>query len=172
MRSGSSRGLFLLAFLGCSALIGTALYLEQVLGQEPCPLCIIQRIFVLLFGGLALIGALHGPSARGQKVYGAIGCLLALLGLLTAARQVWLQHMPADQVPACLPPLDYMMAALPLQTVVQKVLYGSADCAVVTWQFLGLSIAELSLIAFAVMTLASGWMLLRRHSGLAFAVRG
>ena len=41
---------YLACFLVCASLIGFALYLQYVVGEDPCPLCLLQRIaFMALF---------------------------------------------------------------------------------------------------------------------------
>ena len=146
----SSRRFFLLAFAGCVLIMLGALYLEHVVGLEPCPLCIVQRICVMLFAAVCLLAALQGPGKTGQRAYALLLLLIAAAGGGTAVRQVWLQSMPAEQLPACIPPLDYLMDSLPFQDVVRLVLHGSADCAEVNWTLFGLSIPELSLLGFVV----------------------
>ena len=98
----------------------------------------------------------------GQRGYAGLAGLAALAGAGTAGRQVWLQNIPADELPACLPSFDYMLEALPFQEVIRLVLHGSADCAEVNWTLLGMSIPEWSLLAFAGMVLFAGYQLLRR----------
>ena len=66
MSLASPRSLFLLAFLGCLALLGGALYLEHGVGLDPCPLCIVQRIFVILFG-LGVVTTGYAQSHWEQK---------------------------------------------------------------------------------------------------------
>jgi len=63
MPLASPRNLFALAFLACVAMMGAALYLEHVLGQEPCPLCIVQRILLIAFGLVCLVAG-HGRVAQ------------------------------------------------------------------------------------------------------------
>ncbi len=158
----SPRPLFLLAFLGCVLLMAAALYLEHVVGLAPCPLCVLQRICVIAFALICLLATVHGPARLGRRVYAALGLLMAGAGAGTAARQVWLQTVPADQLPACLPSLEYMMEALPFQEIVRVVLHGSADCAEIGWTMLGLSIPEWSLLAFIGMICFALLQLLRR----------
>ncbi|RJG12967.1 disulfide bond formation protein B [Pseudomonas cavernicola] len=163
MPLASPRSLFLLAFLACVALMGGALYLEHVLGLEPCPLCMVQRVFVIAFGLACLLAALHAPARGGRRVYSAVALLMAAGGAASAGRQVWLQNVPAEQLPACLPGLDFMMeSGWPILKIIGTVLHGTADCAEVSWTLFGMSIPEWSLLAFAGMLLFAVFQLLRR----------
>jgi disulfide bond formation protein DsbB len=163
MSLASPRALFLSGFIFCLAIIGGALYLEHVLGQQPCPLCIVQRACVMVFGLVCLLAALHAPGRGGQRAYALLAMLSAAAGAGTAGRQVWLQNVPADELPACLPSLDYMMQALPFQDIVRLVLHGSADCAEINWTLFGMSIPEWSLMAFSLMIVFTLYQLLRRN---------
>ena len=158
----SSRTLFLLAFVGCLLIMAGALYLEHVVGLQPCPLCVVQRVCVMLFGLLCLLAAVHGPGMLGQRLYAGLLMLITLTGAGTAARQVWLQSVPADQLPSCIPPLDYLMDTLPFQDIVQVVLHGRADCAEVSWTLFTLSVAEWSLLAFVGMLVFALLQMFRR----------
>ena len=162
MNLASPRSLFFFAFIGCTLMMIAALYLEHVVGLVPCPLCIVQRICVIGFGLICLIAAIQGPRRTGRRVYSVVALLFALAGGATAIRQVWLQNIPADQLPSCLPSLEYMMDALPFQEIVRLVLHGTAECAEVNWSLLGMSIPEWSLIAFIAMALLTFWQVLRR----------
>lgn len=137
-----------LGLLAGVAAIGFALYLQHVVGLSPCPLCILQRLAVLAVAAVLLVAVLHNPHRLGQRLYALLGLTAAGFGLGVAARHVWLQHTPADQVPACGPGLDYMLDVFPLQDVVSMVLRGSGECAVVDWTLLGFSLAELTVPVF------------------------
>ena len=118
----ASRFPSMLLFLGCSSLLAVGLYLEHGMGLEPCPLCIVQRIAFILIAMTALLGLVHNPKKTStQRVYAVCNLLFAGLGLLTAGRQIWLQTIPADQLPACLPSLEYMIEAFPFQEIVRLV---------------------------------------------------
>ena len=152
---------FALGAFACAALLGAAYYLQYYQGQDPCPLCLVQRVFYLLAGIVFLAGALHGPRSKGAAVYAALAILFALGGLATAARQVWLQHLPADMVPACGPDLPFMLEHFPISRTLTFLVRGSGQCAEVNWRFLGLSIAEWSLIAFTGFIVYSIWIATR-----------
>lgn len=149
----------------CAFLVGYAYYLQYFGNLEPCPLCIFQRVAVVALGVLFLVAALHDPARIGARVYGVLIDLVALAGIGVAARHVYIQSLPPDQVPACGATLDYMLEVLPLVEVVRKVLSASGECGVVDWQFLGLSMPWWVLIWLGLLgTLGvfANWSLLQR----------
>ena len=163
----ASRPLYLLAFIACVLLMCAALYLEHIVGLEPCPLCIVQRVAVILIALTCLAAVLHNPKPNNEKrttarCYGALVTLISVFGGAIASRQIWLQHQPADELPACLPSLDYMLDVLPFQEMLSLVFSGTAECAEVSWTFLGLSIAEGTLIAFVCFAVFGLMQLVRR----------
>lgn len=153
-----------LALLACLGAFFGALYLQHFQGLEPCPLCIFQRIGVLAAALFFFLALVHNPGARGQRIYAALAAIGTVGGGIVAARHVWLQHLPPDQVPACGPGLDYMLDVFPMQDVIGMVLRGSGECAKVDWAFLGISLPGWSLIVFVGLTLAALFQLLRPYS--------
>jgi disulfide bond formation protein DsbB len=147
--------------VACAALLSYGYYLQYFDAQDPCPLCLVQRGFYFLVLLVFAIAAVHGPRLRGTRIYSSIGFFFALCGFGIAARQVWLQHLPADQVPACGPDLSYMLQNLPLGRALEKLFMGSGQCAEVHWKFLGLSIAEWSLAWFAALMAYALWLAFR-----------
>lgn len=149
-RSGNALG-----FLACVALMAYALYAEHVLGLEPCPLCIFQRIAVIALGVLFLAAAIHNPARTGTRIYGALQLLAVIGGLSIVGRHVWIQAQPPGTVAACGAGLDYLMEIMPLTEVITKVLTGSGECGSVDWTFLGLSMPWWVGIALVVL---GGWV--------------
>jgi len=142
------------AFAICVGLMAYALYLQHGTGLEPCPLCVFQRLAVIGLGAVFLVAALHNAGPTGARVYGLFVGLMALFGIGMAGRHVWLQHLPAEEVPACGPGLEYMLEELPLAQVLTKVFSGSGECADVDWVFLGLSMPMWVLVWFVVLGVA------------------
>lgn len=157
----SPRLVFLWLFLTCVAAMAFALYLQHVLELEPCPLCITQRVFVILTGTFALLAFLHGPRGWGRRVYGLLCLISAGAGGAVAARHVWLQHLPEDLAPACGPSLAYMLETLPMRDTLSLVLMGDGNCAETVWTLLGFSIPEQTLALFALLFAVSLWQMLR-----------
>lgn len=159
----SQRWLFAGGFALCVVLLATALYFQHVMGLEPCPLCIFQRIFVIALGAIMLVAAIHNPGRLWRRVYGAGMLVFALLGVVVAGRHVWLQSLPPDQVPECGPGLEYMLQSFPLVQALELVFRGSGECAEVQWTFLGLSIPAWTLVIFAGILLAAIFTLFSRR---------
>ena len=159
----SQRMLFVYGALLCAGLMLTALYMQHVMRLEPCPLCIFQRLFITAVGVAMLAGAVHDPRGFGRQIYGALVLLFAVLGGIVAGRHVWLQHLPADQVPECGPGLSYMLDAFPLGETLSMVFRGSGECAEVQWTFITLSIPEWTLIVFVGLGIFGAWLLATRR---------
>ncbi len=68
-----------------------------------------------------------------KRLYALLGSLSILWSVGVAARHVWLQNLPPDQVPSCGPGLDYWLETLPMKSVLQQVLNGSGECAAIDW---------------------------------------
>lgn len=142
---------YLAGLLVCAGLFGFGLYLQYVEHQEPCPLCILQRVVFLTLMAVFLVAALHGPGRMGGIIYGGMLFVTSNIGAAIATRHVWLQSLPKDQVPECGPGLEYMLNKFPLGKALDKILSGSGECAEVGWTFLGLSIAGWSLVWFVLL---------------------
>lgn len=162
LQSLSTRVVFAgLVLLAVVSMLFARFYLQTFLGLDACPLCMTQRVFVVLWGVIALIAAVHDPRGWGRSVYAALCGAAAWAGAAVAARHVWLQHLPADQVPACGPSLDYMLEALPWKDTISIILAGDGNCAVIDWTFLGFSIPEQTLAIFCVVILVCLWQAVR-----------
>jgi disulfide bond formation protein DsbB len=139
---------YALGFLACAGLLSFAYYLQYYEYEDPCPLCILQRIAFMALAVIFLVAALHGPGRTGAMVYSGFLVVAASIGAAIAARHVWLQNLPKDRIPECGPGLEYMLKKLPLTQALEKILSGSGECAEVGWTFLGVSIAGWSLVWF------------------------
>lgn len=151
----TTRTYFLAGFLAAAGALAFAYYLQYVQGLDPCPLCIFQRIAMAGVGIVCLVGFAHGPGESGRRAYSGLAALCAVLGVAIAARHVWLMQLPADQVPACGPGLDYLVEIMPLTEVLATVLRGDASCAEVEGAFLGISLPAWTGIYFLLLAFAA-----------------
>lgn len=152
------------AFLLCTLSMVIALTLQYVMSLQPCPLCIFQRVTVIITGLIFLIAAIAGINALLRRFFSVLTLIGSLIGGALSIRHLWLQSLPADQVPSCGPGLNYMLDVFPLQRVVSMVLKGSGECATVHGHFLGLTIPGWTLILFAILLIVSLYQLFRRRT--------
>jgi disulfide bond formation protein DsbB len=150
-----------LGAIACALLLGYAYYLQYVDGLDPCPLCMVQRGFFYAILAVFAVAALHAPRGKLSWLYAGLVLFFAAGGAATAGRQVWLQSLPADQVPQCGPDLAFMLENFALSRTLEKLFYGSGQCAAVDWKFLGLSIAGWALVWFVGLALYAIWLALR-----------
>ena len=146
---------FILVF--CLALLGTAYYMEYALGLEPCPMCIIQRIAVALAG---LAAASAAVSRRQLAVYFGLTAFFSAGGAASATRHLYLQSLPADQVPTCGPDLAYLIDKSYFADALSMLFIGDGNCAEVMWSLLGISIPGWVLICCGLILISSSYPIL------------
>jgi len=145
------RRLLALVSVGCLALLAFGLYLQHVVGLEPCPMCIVQRYVLVM---VAVASGLTAMAAGKKLLITGSGLLVLLsgFGAFVAARQSFLQWYPPE-VASCGRDFYGMIETFPLQRAIPMIFKGSGDCAKVDWTFLGGSIANWSFVCFAVIGL-------------------
>jgi disulfide bond formation protein DsbB len=149
------------ACLICGLLLTGALFFEFVMGLAPCPLCMMQRLWFALAAIITYLGLLHNPR---WGIYAMLTIVAAAIGAYFSVRHLWLQSLPEDQVPACGPPLQYMLEAFSLSDVLIEMTRGTGDCAKAAWSLLGITLPGWALLGF-VAVIGCGVMQLR--AGLA-----
>jgi len=160
----SIRSTYGLGFLIICVILGTSFYLQLVSGVLPCPLCTLQRFSFILLGVLLLVGFIFNAHRFGRLIINLLAALVSLAGCILAGRQVWLQHSPNANAGECGVSLDYMLKVLPLNEVMQKVFTGSAECTQRGWEFLKLTMAEWSLLWFAIFFIVLLYALMREFN--------
>jgi disulfide bond formation protein DsbB len=140
----------LIALTGIGMLV-FGLYLQHVVGLNPCPMCIVQRYALIGVVVLGLIGwRLRG---WGLAVSASLLALVAGFGAFTAARQSWLQWYPPEIV-TCGRDFYGMVENFPINRAIPMIFKGSGDCTQIDWTFLGGSIANWSFVGFVVFGLS------------------
>ena len=137
-------------------------YLQNHLGLEPCPMCIVQRYALIA----VIVWCVLGVSANAPVRTLVMTWLIALtagFGAFVAARQSWLQWYPPEVV-SCGRDFYGMIENFPLQRAVPMIFKGSGDCTKIDWTFLGGSIANWSFVVF--MGIFVLMLLLRLRDGL------
>jgi len=145
------RRVLALVSVGCVAMLAFGLYLQHVVGLEPCPMCIVQRYALVLVALVTGITAL--TDRKGLLMTGSLlTLLLAGFGAFVAARQSFLQWYPPE-ISACGRDFYGMIETFPLKRAIPMIFRGSGDCTKIDWTFLGLSIANWSFLCFVAIGL-------------------
>lgn len=145
------RRLLVLVAATCIALLAFGLYLQHVVGLEPCPMCIVQRyalVLVAIVAGLTAITSNRNFLITGSSLL----VVLSGFGAFVAARQSFLQWYPPE-IASCGRDFYGMIETFPLQRAIPMIFKGSGDCSKVDWTFLGGSVANWSFVCFVVIGL-------------------
>ena len=154
------RRMLALICAACIAMLAFGLYLQHVVGLEPCPMCIVQRYALVLVAVIAGVTAL--AHRKGLLLAGSgLMALISGLGAFVAARQSFLQWYPPQEA-SCGRDLYGMIETFPLKRAIPMIFKGSGDCTKIDWTFLGLSIANWSFVAFAGIALMGLALVLRQ----------
>lgn len=149
LRLGREKRFLVLLGLICLALIGGALYMQVVLGETPCPLCILQRYALLLIAMFAFIGAAM-RSSRSLTLFEGLVVLSAIGGVVAAGRHVYILASPA--ISCGLDVLQPIVDGLPLATLFPLGFQVDGFCSTAYPPVLGLSLAQWALVAFVLTT--------------------
>jgi disulfide bond formation protein DsbB len=157
----SQRLVYILSFFAVGAVLGTGFYVEFVLGIMPCPLCTLQRLCFAGCGLAFLAGIYLLRFKLARIIINLTSSIFAILGMLLAGRQIWIQYFPSGDTSACGVSINYMLTVLPIKDVAQKIFSGSAECSQRGLEFLGLNMPEWSLLCFAAFLLVGVYYLFR-----------
>jgi disulfide bond formation protein DsbB len=156
--------------LGLVAAVGVGmlafgLYLQHVVGLDPCPMCIVQRyalVMVVLTAGLTALSGRRAVLLAGSVLM----LVFAGFGAFVAARQSFQQWYPPE-VSSCGRDFYGMIETFPLQRAIPMIFKGSGDCTKIDWTFLGASLANWSFIWFAAFIVVALVLIARltRRSG-------
>ena len=159
MSAYSPRIAFVTALI-CVGLLSAAFYLEFNSGLVPCALCLAQRAMFALIGIACLLYLL--PFYGSRLIFGLISFVSSGLGIWLASRQLWLQSLPEDQLPACGPDIYFILERFPILDGLKIMFFGSGNCAEVQWIFLNLSIPGWTLLFYVFTASVSVWLIMFR----------
>lgn len=148
----------------CLAMIGGALYMQIVLEEMPCPLCILQRYGLLLIAVFAFAGAAM-RSRTGLTVCEGLVVLSAVGGMVAAGQHAYVLAHPTESCGVDV--LQPIVDGLPLASLLPSVFSVQGFCTTAYPPILGLSLAQWALVAFvltAVLVPLGVWRNRRRSS--------
>ncbi len=146
--------------LGTFGLVALGLELQHLLRLAPCPLCIFQRVLYFAIGLLALGGAL---LPAGRLLWSALIVAVAAGGVAVAGYQTWMQAFPhlATECGYSDPnAIERLVDWLGMQW--PALFLATGFCTTRDWEFLGLSMANWSLLVFAGIAGYAGLLFMRK----------
>lgn len=144
----SVRAVNVWAFVAIVGLLLGATVLQKIVGLEPCPLCIAQRIVFVGLGVLFLIGIFIPPTPWPRRIQNFFVLLFAFGGIALATRQIWIRHLPEGTIPPCAADFYYMVKYFPFKQTLLAMIQGSAECTKDTWMLFGIDLPTWSLLWF------------------------
>lgn len=146
--------------LGCLGIVAIGMELQHLLRLSPCPYCIFQRMLYMLIALFAWLGFAL-PVLR--LIWAGVIMALAALGAAVAGYQSWMQAYPL-LAPECgfTDPnaierlVDWFGLAWP------SLFLATGFCSSKEWVFLGLSMANWSLLVFLGIVLYALALMLRK----------
>lgn len=144
------------------AMVGGGVLLQQTLHIAACPLCISQRMLAMLLFVLAAVGLTLNRHRSGRIATLTLMLATTAFGAFVAGYQTWLQRFAQDtpcsgQAAWWELMIDWAGEQIPI------LFYASGLCSDPAFKFIGLSIAEWSLVIFSGLTLLILRNLLRRN---------
>jgi disulfide bond formation protein DsbB len=146
----------------CLAMIGGALYMQIVLGEAPCPLCILQRYALLLIAIFAFVAAAM-PGRKAVTAFEGLVVLSALGGIAAAGNHAWVLAHPSD---SCgIDVLQPIVDGLPMANWWPTLFQVSGFCTTPYPPVLGLSLAQWALLAFVLTAVLVPLCVIRNRRG-------
>ncbi|MCF8178827.1 MAG: disulfide bond formation protein B [Sulfuritalea sp.] len=156
------RGLFSATGLVSVGLVGGGLVLANTLNLAACPLCILQRMLYLLLGIESVVAWKLAGSPLPRRGAAFVMMATALTGVGVATYQTWLQRFAKNV--SCTANQPWWESLVYWAGEKWPLMFeASGLCSEAGWRFLGLSIAEWSLLAFTSMSLAMLIVLLKKN---------
>ena len=157
------RRILALLALACVAMLAFGMYLQHVVGLEPCPMCIVQRYALVL---VAIVSGLTALTKKNALLMSGASLLVLLsgFGAFVAARQSFLQWFPPE-ISSCGRDFYGMIENFPLQRAIPMIFKGGGDCSKVDWTFLGGSIANWSFLWFVAIFVVGVAQMMRPRTG-------
>jgi disulfide bond formation protein DsbB len=158
----STRRVFALLATASLGLVAVGLVLGELAKLHPCHLCNFQRLLYLVLAFFALCGVLL-PGWR--RLWCVLVGLTAVGGVTSAVQQSWMQYLPQQAIecgfgdPTLVERIvDWLGAQWPAMFMV------TGFCTSKEWIFLGLSLANWSVLCFLALLGVAVWLGCRRET--------
>ena len=128
----------------CGVLLFGAEIMEHRFAMDPCPMCLMQRLWIFAAGLAVYAGLAHNPR---WGIYPLLTIVAALVGGVVSGRQLWLQS--GSSVGGCGAPAGYMIENASWRETLSAMFFGDGSCT--PTYFLGVDLALWALLGFAAL---------------------
>ncbi|MDB2489530.1 disulfide bond formation protein B, partial [Gammaproteobacteria bacterium] len=123
--------------LGASAIILLAIIMDNVLGLEACPMCIMTRYIFGMIAVISLIGIITNKFFIINKL---LMVLSSIAGITVTGKQIYLQNLSDEQISTlsmgCGMPLIVQIEYFGFFGGIANAFKGGPTCAEVNWEFI------------------------------------
>jgi len=141
--------------LGASAIILLAIIMDNVLGLEACPMCIMTRYIFGMIAVISLIGIITNKFFVINKLLMVVS---SIAGITVTGKQIYLQNLSEEQISTlsmgCGMPLNVQIEYFGFFGGIANAFKGGPTCAEVNWEFI-FNFAEWGFIFFIVFFITS-----------------
>ena len=147
--------------LGASAIILLAIIMDNVLGLEACPMCIMTRYIFGMIAVISLIGIITNKFFVINKLLMVVS---SIAGITVTGKQIYLQNLNEEQISSlsmgCGMPLNVQIEYFGFFGGIANAFKGGPTCAEVNWEFV-FNFAEWGFIFFIVFFIASALKIMK-----------
>jgi len=141
--------------LGASAIILLAIIMDNVLGLDACPMCIMTRYIFGMIVVISLIGIITNKFFVINKLLMVVS---SIAGITVTGKQIYLQNLSEEQISTlsmgCGMPLNVQIEYFGFFGGIANAFKGGPTCAEVNWEFI-FNFAEWGFIFFIVFFITS-----------------
>ena len=132
--------------------VASSYFIEHILHVLPCPMCLAQRYIYITLAACYLMYCWIDFRQPRRYLFYIPSLVLSLLGVAIAGRQSWLQLFPPENM-MCFNLSARWIAKHSYLEAIAKIFQGSANCAIIDFKILGISLAGYSLLLFSCLFL-------------------
>ena len=141
--------------LGATTIILLAILMDNILGLQACPMCIMTRY---LFGIIALISFFGFIAKKLFLIDRFLIVFVSMAGLAVTGKQIYLQNLSQEEInnlpESCGMPLEAQIDWFGFLGGIANAYKGGPKCAEVNWSFI-FNFAEWGFIFFLVFLISS-----------------
>lgn len=157
----SSRLSWLSLIIFSWGMVGFAVFYQYHYDVEPCYLCILQRISLLVIGAFSII-PLIAPQNPHTRQIGYLGWLIGSIGGLVSSIKLNMLQSSDNLFASCSMSAESLMENFGILKSIPILFEGSGDCSESAGQFIGVTFEQWTLVLFSSLFLTLAIIIIAR----------